>query len=210
MRPLKKILLQLGKIFPIHRAVEWLASAEKIERCYNATDAAKAIFHKEAKIANHQADKTKIQVGEGTHIRGLLLVFGYGGSIRIGQNCYVGENSQIWSGDQISIGNNVLIAHGVNIMDTNCHEIDCKLRADGFINSLTKGTEYLKGRVITSQVSIADDVWIGFNSIILKGVSIGEGAIISSGSVVTKDVDAFTMVGGNPAKVIKVLNNQSV
>jgi len=53
------------------------------------------------------------------------------------------------------------------------------------------------------KVTIANDVWVGANCIVLPGVSIGEGAIVAAGSIVTKDVEAFTIVGGNPAKVIK-------
>jgi len=56
-------------------------------------------------------------------------------------------------------------------------------------------------------IHISDKVWIGFNVIILKGVNIGEGAIIAAGSVVTKDVPAWTLVGGNPARVIKQLEH---
>lgn len=52
-------------------------------------------------------------------------------------------------------------------------------------------------------VKISDKVWIGFNSIILKGVTIGEGAVVGAGSVVTKDVPAWTVVAGNPARIIR-------
>jgi len=57
--------------------------------------------------------------------------------------------------------------------------------------------------VISKEIIIKDKAWIGFNVIILKGVTIGEGAIVASGSVVTKDVPDFTLVGGNPARIIK-------
>lgn len=52
-------------------------------------------------------------------------------------------------------------------------------------------------------IIVKDDVWIGLNSIILSGVTIGQGAIVAAGSVVTKDVPAYSIVGGNPARVIK-------
>ena len=58
------------------------------------------------------------------------------------------------------------------------------------------------------QVVIEDDAWIGFKSSVLKGVTIGRGAIIAAGSVVTKDVPPFTLVAGNPAKVIRELSEQ--
>ncbi|NVO02172.1 MAG: hypothetical protein HXX09_05670 [Bacteroidetes bacterium] len=62
-----------------------------------------------------------------------------------------------------------------------------------------------KENIITAPIIINDFVWINFNAIILKGVTIGEGAIIAAGAVVTKDVPPFTLVGGNPARVIKQL-----
>jgi galactoside O-acetyltransferase len=59
--------------------------------------------------------------------------------------------------------------------------------------------------VIRKPVKIEDKVWIGFNSIILKGVTVGEGAIVGAGSVVTKDVPPYTIVAGNPARIIREL-----
>ena len=61
----------------------------------------------------------------------------------------------------------------------------------------------LGAEVKISPVRINDRAWLGFNSIILKGVTIGEGAIIGAGSVVTKDVPAYTIVAGNPARIIQ-------
>ena len=205
---MKKIVFKLSKLIPIHKLLVWLIKQDKISKCYDSvTTEGDVTFHEEAVVDNLQKDKNKILVNSGSNIRGMLLVFGYGGKIEIGKNCYIGENSKIWSGEHIVIGDNVLISHGVNVMDTNAHEIDHKLRADGYIGSLKYGTEYLKGRVETKSIFIDDDVWVGFNSIIMKGVSIGKGAIIASGSVVTKNVDAFTMVGGNPSRVLKDLNS---
>ncbi|MFN7691728.1 MAG: DapH/DapD/GlmU-related protein, partial [Bacteroidota bacterium] len=60
-----------------------------------------------------------------------------------------------------------------------------------------------KGNIASKPIVIHDKVWISFNAIILKGVTIGEGAVVAAGSVVTKDVAPYTMVAGNPAKFIK-------
>ena len=64
-------------------------------------------------------------------------------------------------------------------------------------HSTGQGTEILK------PVAIGNNVWIGCKAIILKGVTIGEGAVVAAGSVVTKDVAPFTLVAGNPARVIR-------
>jgi acetyltransferase-like isoleucine patch superfamily enzyme len=205
---LKRFLYFISKVLPIHKIILWAIHQDKISSCYKYTTSINVSFYYDAVISNQQFDKTKIIIESGTHINGTLLVFGYGGKIKIGENCYVGDHSRIWSGENIVIGNNVLISHGVNIMDTNAHEIDSEMRAEGFIKTFEFGTNYLKDRVLTSPIVIHDNVWIGFNSIILKGVTINEGAIISAGSVVTKDVPAFTIVAGNPAVVKKQLKQQ--
>ncbi len=71
------------------------------------------------------------------------------------------------------------------------------------LNNLIKDAKYLD--IKSAPVVIEDHVWIGFNLAILKGVTMGKGAIIGAGSVVTKDVEPFTVVAGNPAKIIKRL-----
>ncbi|MBY0425425.1 MAG: acyltransferase, partial [Cytophagales bacterium] len=134
-----------------------------------------------------------------------LQLFGYGGEIRIGNNCYLGTNSKIWSGDSIHIGNNVLISHQVHIIDTTAHELDASERAHYFSLSMNGQHKTEKGSLETRPIAIEDDVWINFNSIILKGITIGKGAIVAAGSVVTKDVPPYSVVGGNPAVVIKTL-----
>ena len=64
-----------------------------------------------------------------------------------------------------------------------------------------------KGNVVTAPIIIEDYAWISYNVSILKGVKIGKGSIVAAGSVVTKDTPPFSIVAGNPAKVIKQLDN---
>jgi acetyltransferase-like isoleucine patch superfamily enzyme len=180
----------------------------KILRCTSlVTMSDRAYFYEQATVSNFQNDKSKIQIGINTHIRGDLIIFGYGGNISIGNDSFVGENSHIWSGDKIEIGNDVLISHNVNIIDTNSHEIDALERRQGTLQILYKGHPKDKGTIQTKPIKICNHVWINFNSIVLKGVTIGEGAIIAAGSVVTKDVPPYTLIAGNPAIVIKKLNS---
>ena len=97
------------------------------------------------------------------------------------------------------IGSYCSIAEGVKFLLGGEHQINSistypfKVKVFGY--KLEAGT---KGSII-----IKDDVWIGANAIICSGVTIGQGAIIAAGSVVTKDVEPYAIVGGNPAKVIK-------
>jgi len=167
----------------------------------------KVIFYKNARIYNLQNDRNKIRIGNQTQIYGELHLFGYGGEIEIGERCFVGEYTKIWSGNKIIIGDDVLISDNVHIVDTNSHEMNHKERADGYLRIINEGHSSNKeANINTAPITIGNYVWINFNSIILKGVTIGEGAIIAAGAVVTKDVPAFALVGGNPAKVIKYVN----
>ena len=164
------------------------------------------IFYKNVKIYNLQNDRNKIKIGQQTHIYGELHIFWYGGEIQIGERCFVGEYTKIWSGNRITIGHDVLISDNVHIVDTNSHEMNHIERAEGYLNIINFGHTDKQTNINTAPITIGNYAWINFNSIILKGVTIGEGAIVAAGSVVTKDVPPFALVGGNPAKVIKYLN----
>ncbi|MCZ8356643.1 MAG: acyltransferase [Microcystis sp. LE19-388.1G] len=147
-------------------------------------------------------------MGENTVILGELFLFAHGGKIEIGKNCYIGEKTRIRSANSIKIGNEVMISDDVNIYDTDAHSLNYILRQKEFVevvilNNLIKDAKDVD--IQSAPVVIEDHVWIGFNVGILKGVTIGKGAIIGAGSVVTKDVEPFTVVAGNPAKIIKRL-----
>lgn len=116
-------------------------------------------------------------------------------TISIGNDVYIGYASVLSCADSISIGNRVLIAEGCSIYDNNNHPIDPEARAKN----------EPVGQKDIAPVVIEDDAWIGAHSIILKGVTVGRGSVVATGSVVTKDVPAMTVAAGNPAKVVKKL-----
>ena len=159
------------------------------------------VFYTGAEIINLAEKKEKINIGHNCHISGMLLVYSYGGCIAMGDHCSVSPYSRIVSCDNITIGNRVLIAHNVNILDNISHPIDAALRHEDFISSYTTGMQPYDRK--GSPIVIEDDVWIGFNAAILKGVTIGRGAIIGAGSVVTKDVKPYTINAGNPLRCIR-------
>ncbi len=161
------------------------------------------MFYESASITNLQNNPSKIQIGEGTHIRGNLLIYPYGDGIRIGDNSYIGENTIIRAADKIEIGNNVLIAHNVTIIDTDSHEINHISRANSYKSMLLNGHPKEKGDILTAPIIINDYAWISYNVSILKGVTIGKGAIIGAGAVVTHDIPNFCIAAGNPAKIIR-------
>lgn len=170
----------------------------------NYTSAATTVLYDTARIANNLPDPSAIDIGAYTHIKGELLTFAHGGRITMGEYCYVGEHSYIWSAQNILIGNRVLIAHNVNIFDNITHPLSASARHEQFKSIITSG--HPKHLDLSEQpVTIEDDVWVGCMSVILKGVTIGRGAVIAAGSVVTKDVPAWSIVAGNPAQVIKMI-----
>jgi acetyltransferase-like isoleucine patch superfamily enzyme len=201
-RIIRKPLLKLLRWTHLYKNIDELIKSQKRDFHHLATYH-DAVFHTESRVANIQNDASKIQIGDGTNVRGELLILAYGGFIKVGKYCYIGDHTRIWSGDSITIGDNVLISHNVNIIDTNSHEMDSVERADGYKSLLFNGYPSKKGNVLTSPIVIKDNAWISFNAIILKGVTIGKGAVVAAGSVVSKDVPDYAVVAGNPARIIK-------
>ncbi|MDP2143181.1 MAG: acyltransferase [Gallionella sp.] len=164
-----------------------------------------ARLHPSARIRNIAGDSARIAIGEKSHIAGELLLFRHGGQISLGTWCYVGEGARLWSAKSIRIGNRVLISHDVNIFDSLTHPLSAEDRhlhfraivETGHPDSIDLGER---------EIEIGDDVWIGAGAILLRGVKIGTGAIIGAGSVVTHDVAPFSIVAGNPARVIRELD----
>ncbi len=117
-----------------------------------------------------------------------------GALIRIGSNVGI-SGITISASTEIVIWNNVLICSGNLITDSDAYPLDSKAR----IQNLPNATKQ-------SPVEIADDVFIGARSIILKGVRIGKGSIVGAGSVVSVDVPPYCIVAGNPARIIRTIN----
>jgi maltose O-acetyltransferase len=124
------------------------------------------------------------------------------GTVIIGEYCYVGENARIWSCASIVIGDRVLISHNVNIHDNIAHPLSAKERHQHMRKIYGIDSEGFSAQVASAPIKIEDDVWIGFNSTILKGVTIGRGAVIGGATVVTKDVGPYAIMVGNPARQI--------
>ena len=114
--------------------------------------------------------------------------------LNIGEYCFINEGAYWSAKGEIKIGNNVIFGPKTTIWTYN-HDY--------------KGSHLpYGGPDILGKVEIEDNVWVGMNAIILPGVTIGEGAIIGAGSVVTKDVPKFSIVGGNPIKIIGSRNEK--
>ena len=120
-------------------------------------------------------------------------------SISIGDNFYIGRYSFIES--DATIGDNVIIANFVSMIgryDHNHQQVGVPTRLASQIRDKDYNWKGLNYKII-----IQDDVWVGVGSIILSGVTIGSGSIIAAGSVVTKDVEPYSIYAGNPARKIR-------
>jgi len=116
---------------------------------------------------------------------GAVLVAFSEAKIILGSNVSFNNNCEIYCSESIEIGDDTIFSNNCVIRDSDLHKI---------VTSKNPNTKSIK---------IGKHVWVGTNSIILKGVTIGDGAIIGAGSVVVNDVPPATLVAGNPAKVIK-------
>jgi len=126
--------------------------------------------------------------------------------IIIGNRTFVGGSKFICA-EKIEIGDDVLMSWSCTIVDHDSHSLNFSERKDDVLDWLTGKKNW--DNVTTKPVKIHNKVWIGFEVRILKGVTIGEGACIAAGSLVTKDVPPYTLVGGVPAKFLKSLPNEA-
>ena len=159
-----------------------------------------------AQIFRHLRSKNPRAVVIGRHVSCYA-----GCSFSIGENgqCSIGDftllnGALIMAEEDIDIGSHCLISWNVGVADSDFHPLQ---PAQRLIDAQALAP-YLKNRpprpkLKTAPVKIADNVWIGMNAIILKGVTIGENSVVAAGSVVTKSVPPNTVVAGNPALVVK-------
>lgn len=156
------------------------------------------------------ADKNIVSIGSDSFLTCNIFIENNIGKVKIGNRTYIGSSSIICA-HKIVIGDDVLISWGCTIVDNNAHSListqrsnDVAMAKRNYENKETHSNLNKDWSVVDSKpIIIKDKAWIGFNSIILKGVTIGEGAVVAAGSVVTKDVPDYAIVAGNPAMVIK-------
>lgn len=122
----------------------------------------------------------------------------YNPSINIGEKCFFNDYVHLSCINGIEIGNQVLFGRWVTVLDNNHGKVDYENLQIGPNDRPLDS----KGKVI-----IQDRVWIGDKCTILPGVTIGEASVVAANSVVVKDVPPFCVVGGNPAKIIKIISN---
>lgn len=128
-------------------------------------------------------------VTAGHNTIGIGVIIQGSGRLVLGERSFIGDYCVIGCNSEITIGRDAMIAQAVTIRDTD-HAFD---RTDIPMN---------RQGITTAPIRIDDDVWIGHGAAILKGVTIGYGAIVAAGAVVNRDVAPYAIVGGIPARVI--------
>ena len=171
------------------------------KRCYISSD---NVFFRNGKDSGMKAAWGGVIIGENCQIgrsekgyhAGMpfyttLYNDGDNSYITIGNNCRI-NGAFIHAKDIITIGDNCVIASGISIIDSNGHQVCSSNRT--------------MGRDIAKSISIGNNVWIGINSIILKGTTIGDNCIVSAGSVCKGVYPKNSIVSGNPANVVKKID----
>ena len=166
------------------------------------------LYAETAQMFRFMRSKRQPAIELGKHVSlyaGVSFALGENGSCKIGDFTLL-NGALIMADERIEIGSHVLVSWNVGIADSDFHPIDAAQRR---IDTLALAPFY-KDRpprpvLKTAPVIIGDNVWIGMNAVILKGVIIGENSIVAAGAVVSKSVPPNVVVAGNPAVIVKHL-----
>lgn len=154
-------------------------------------------------VIDRRAVNGTVAVGDDCLIEGTLVAETDESRIIIGNNVFIGGGTLLDCAVSITVENDVLISHGCTLADSNNHSLSASVRKRD-LHDWKRGVHDWS-TTESCPIVIRRGSWIGMKSIILKGVTVGEGAVVGAGSVVTKDVPPYTVVAGNPARTIRVI-----
>jgi acetyltransferase-like isoleucine patch superfamily enzyme len=148
----------------------------------------------------------RASIGANAVIRGVIRCEGEGRA-EIGAEVYVGDGAIISARTKVEIGEGSLLAHGVQVFDNDTHPIDAAERRAHFRSILKLGPrrDFAIG---ARPVRIGKDCWLGFGAAVMKGVEVGDQAIVAAGAVVVSDVRPRSIVAGNPAREARALDGR--
>jgi len=166
-------------------------------------------FCLDSHISNESGDKARVVIGSYCRMLGAIFCKSQG-KVQVGNYSVIQNNVRIECLNSVTIGHYCGIGMGVAIRDNNNHAIGPEDRVAHRIRAAPGGPGYPglgDGWELSESapVVIENVAWIGSNSLVLKGVTIGEAAVVAAHSVVTKDVLPYTIVAGNPARAVKTL-----
>lgn len=150
-----------------------------------------------------------LEIGAGSHIFGSFDLLRPESTIRIGERCQIGASHFICA-DSIEVGDDALMAWGITLMDNDAHSRHWEERRydvkQCYADYVEDSSNFIRNKdwsvVPMAPITIGSRCWIGFNASVLKGVRIGDEAVIGACSVVTHAVPAGAVVAGNPARIV--------
>lgn len=195
----------VGAAGNVYRQADFFLRALGGERRFRrlSTPGEGLIVGERGQIANISGDPSRVQMGHHCLVDGFLNVQQYA-YLSIGSYCGIGVDARIDCAGYVEIGNGCTLAEGVYIIDGLHHPLLANQRIEHGID-LFQGSHVMDAYgpgTETSFVRIEDLVWIGLRAVVLSGVTIGRGSVIAAGAVVSQDVPPFSVVAGNPGRVI--------
>lgn len=145
--------------------------------------------------------RTGLRAGRGVTFWRTSLAAEENGLIEIGDHCYL-ANASLACAERITLGSRVVVAGGVTIVDSDFHPLSPAGRLADTVALSPRGDRARRPAVDVRPVVVEDDAWIGYNAAILKGVTVGEAAVVAPGAVVVRDVPPGAYVAGNPARPV--------
>lgn len=154
--------------------------------------------------------RVRVRIGSDCMIGARFIFESEQGTIEIGDRTFINGGTSLVARTNIRLGSDVMISWQVEIRDHDAHSLDWRARREDILRqneNYRSGIDFRSNHNWTGvgvmPIVIGDKVWVGFGSVILKGVTIGEGAIVGAHAVVTQNVEPWTIVAGNPARVVK-------
>jgi acetyltransferase-like isoleucine patch superfamily enzyme len=157
----------------------------------------------EISISGAVNDNENISIGDHCMLSGKIVLYSPNAKVTIEDGVFIGPDTTLFCYDSITIEKDTMISWGCTLIDTNAHSLHSAERKNDVMDWM-KGPAHKNWSVVeTKPIVVRKQSWIGFNSIITKGVELSEGTVIGCGSVVTKSTEAYSVYAGNPAVFIK-------
>jgi acetyltransferase-like isoleucine patch superfamily enzyme len=154
-------------------------------------------------IQDNKQGNCNIRIGDNCILMGSITIYNNKANVVIGDGVFIGPDTKLFCYQGIEIGNDTMISWGCTLIDTNAHSLHSNERIND-VSDWKKGPEHKDwSNVKHAPIIIEKKSWIGFNSIINKGVQVKEGTIVGCGSVLASSTDSYSVYAGNPAVFIK-------
>lgn len=154
-------------------------------------------------IVNAKQGNPNIQIGNDCSLACQIELYSPDAKVVIGDGVFIGAGTRIFCYDKVVFENDIMVSWGCTFIDTNAHSLHSEERKHD-VRDWLKGPGSKNWDVVKhAPVTVKAKSWIGFNSIVTKGVTIEEGTVVACGSVVTKSTESYSVYGGNPAVFLK-------